>query len=43
MVFRKFPYGLWFVGTAILITAAYLTFTLALGYFGVLYKGPKQG
>jgi len=43
MVFRKVPFALWIVGTLILITAIYLLYTLALGYFGVLYKGPKQG
>jgi hypothetical protein len=43
MVFRKVPFSLWIVGTLILITAVYLLYTLALGYFGVLYKGPKQG
>lgn len=43
MVFRKVPFALWIVGTLIMITAIYLLYTLALGYFGVLYKGPKQG
>ena len=43
MVFRKVPIALWIVGTMILVTAIYLLYTLALGYFGVLYKGPKQG
>ena len=43
IVFRKVPFALWIVGTMILITAIYLLYTLALGYFGVLYKGPKQG
>jgi hypothetical protein len=43
MVFRKVPFALWIVGTMILVTAIYLLYTLALGYFGVLYKGPKQG
>lgn len=43
MVFRKVPFALWIVGTMILGTAVYLAYTLALGYFGVLYKGPKQG
>lgn len=43
MVFRKVPFALWIVGTMILITSIYLLYTLALGYFGVLYKGPKQG
>lgn len=41
MVFRRVPFALWIVGTMILITAVYLLYTLALGYFGVLYKGPK--
>ncbi len=43
MVFRKVPFALWIVGTVIMTTAIYLLYTLALGYFGVLYKGPKQG
>lgn len=43
MVFRKVPYPLWIVGAMILITTVYLLYTLCLGYFGVLYKGPKQG
>ena len=41
MVFRKVPFGLWIVGTMILVVAAYLTYTIALGYFGVVNKGPK--
>jgi hypothetical protein len=41
IVFRKIPFALWFVGSAILILSTYLLYTLALGYFGVLYKGPK--
>ena len=43
IVFRKVPFALWIVGTMILVTAIYLLYTLALGYFGVLYRGPKQG
>lgn len=42
MVFRKLPLLTWFVGTAIFITSVYLTATLALGYFGVLYSGPRE-
>lgn len=42
IVFRKLPLGLWFVGTAVFITAVYLTATLALGYFGVLFSGPRE-
>lgn len=41
IVFRKVPFALWIVGTMILITAIYLLYTLTLGYFGVLYRGPK--
>jgi hypothetical protein len=43
IVFRKIPYHLWIVGICIFIVAIYLISTLALGYFGVLYKGKKQG
>ena len=43
MVFRKLPFALWIIGSLILVTAIYMLYTLALGYFGVLYKGPKQG
>ena len=43
LIFRKVPYPLWIVGTLILITTIYLVYTLALGYFGVLNKGPKLG
>lgn len=41
MIFRKVPFSLWIVGTIIFIVAIYLLYTLALGYFGVLYKGNK--
>ena len=41
IVFRKVPFALWIVGTMILITAIYLLYTLTLGYFGILYRGPK--
>lgn len=41
IIFRKVPYPLWIVGSIIFITSIYLLYTLALGYFGVLYKGPK--
>lgn len=43
MVFRKLPFALWIIGTLILVLSVYMLYTLALGYFGVLYKGPKQG
>ncbi|CDW82308.1 UNKNOWN [Stylonychia lemnae] len=43
IIFRKVPYHIWFVGALIFIASIYLVYTLALGYFGVLNRGPKQG
>jgi len=41
IIFRKVPYHIWIVGALIFIAAIYLVYTLALGYFGVLNKGPR--
>ena len=41
IIFRKIPFPLWIIGSIVFITSLYLLYTLALGYFGVLYKGPK--
>jgi len=41
--FRKIPVVIWLSGTIVIITALYLIYHLALGHYGVLFKGYREG
>ena len=41
--FRKIPFIIWTAGTIVIITALYLIYHLALGHYGVLFKGYREG
>ena len=41
--FRKIPCIIWTAGTIVIITALYLLYHLALGHYGVLFKGYREG
>jgi len=42
-VFRKLPFHIWFAGLFIVIASLYLIYHLALGQYGVLFKGYREG
>lgn len=41
--FRKIPFIIWIAGTIVCITALYLIYHLALGHYGVLFQGYREG
>ena len=41
--FRKIPFVIWTLGTFVCITALYLIYHLALGHYGVLFEGYREG
>ena len=43
LMFRKMPCSIWLFGIMICIVAMYLVYHLALGHFGVLFKGYREG
>jgi hypothetical protein len=43
MVFRKLPISIWLAGLLIVISSLYLIYHLALGQYGVLFEGYREG
>lgn len=43
LVFRKLPLRIWLPGLFIVIAALYLIYHLALGQYGVLFSGFREG
>mmetsp|Transcript_1774 Transcript_1774/g.2305 ORF Transcript_1774/g.2305 Transcript_1774/m.2305 type:complete len:168 (+) Transcript_1774:478-981(+) len=43
LVFRRMPILIWFSGLVIILAGIYLIYHLALGHFGVLFKGYREG
>lgn len=43
MVFRKLPISIWAAGFLIIVSSLYLVYHLALGQYGVLFKGYREG
>ena len=43
LIFRRMPILIWFSGMVIILLAVYLIYHLALGQFGVLFDGYREG
>ena len=43
LVFRKFPFTLWIVGTIVVFASLYLIYHLAFATWGVLFEGYREG
>jgi len=43
LVFRKVPFHIWIAGMCIVIASLYLIYHLALGKYGVLFQGYREG
>ena len=43
LVFRRLPWRMWIVGGVIMLLGLYLIYHLALGTWGVLFKGYQEG
>ena len=43
LIFRKFPFTLWIVGTVVMVSALYLIYHLAFATWGVLFDGYREG
>jgi hypothetical protein len=43
LIFRRIPFAIWFAGFVIELGGLYLIYHLALGHFGVLFKGYREG
>jgi hypothetical protein len=43
IVFRKMPLAIWLAGSMIVAMSLYLIYHLALGQFGVLFDGYREG
>lgn len=43
LIFRRIPFAIWAAGFIINICALYLIYHLALGHFGVLFEGYREG
>lgn len=43
LVFRKFPFTLWIVGTVVILSSMYLIYHLAFASWGVLFEGYREG
>jgi len=43
LVFRRMPFRMWIVGGVIVLLGLYLIYHLALGTWGVLFKGYQEG
>ena len=42
LIFRKLPFAIWIFGSLICLMGLYLIYHLALGHYGVLFKGFRE-
>jgi hypothetical protein len=43
IIFKRLPCMIWFAGTVIILAGTYLIYHLALGHYGVLFEGYREG
>jgi hypothetical protein len=43
LIFRKFPFTLWAVGSVVILSSIYLIYHLAFATWGVLFEGYREG
>merc|ERR1712113_529361 len=43
IIFRRLPCAIWFAGSVIILSGVYLIYHLALGHYGVLFEGYREG
>ena len=43
IIFKRLPCMIWFAGTVIILAGVYLIYHLALGHYGVLFQGYREG